>query len=92
MSAIEKGVDQGLLAGLDRVLKLAAAIRGRLPLILPAEARILEATIEGFEKRYANFLALPEGTEAEREVAREAILKFAALRADLTSRSRESGN
>jgi hypothetical protein len=86
MSTSKPGLDQGLLKAVDRLLERSAEIR-LLPIIDPAEARRIDATIERFEKRYAVFIAENEETAKMVEIAKGAILKFAALRADLNSKS-----
>jgi hypothetical protein len=90
MSAREPSIEE-MLSAADRLLSRPADIR-KLSLINPAEARKLETIIEGFEKGFARFLAETEQMAKYREVAKEMILKFAAIRADLKSGGRESGN
>lgn len=86
MNTSKPGLDQGLLEAVDRLLERSAEIR-LLPIIDPAEARRIDAMIKGFEKRYADFIAANEETVKLVDIAKEAVLKFAALRADLNSKS-----
>jgi hypothetical protein len=82
VNSSKSDLDQGLLDEIDELLERSALIR-LAALNDPAGANKIAAVIEGFEKRYAAFIAENEGTAKMVDIAKEAILKFAALRADL---------
>lgn len=78
-------VAQELVSAADRLLKRSDEVRllGRTN---PAEARRIDGIIEAFEKRFASFLAETEEIPAQREAAKDALLKFASIRSDLKGR------